>query len=226
MIRWGLPFGIAALITAGALAQGDPGSRSAPAPAGPGASWFDPTQLPSFTGVVDRYLMDPTGRTERLVFREGPQVILPEQVAGEVEHAVEVGSSIVVWGIRARRAPVITMLAWAKDSDSPPSFVERPSWGVGEFRPGTSHLEVSGEVVAPLYTPQGEPMGAILQDGMVIRLPLAVAAAMGGRLNPGQKLAAAGQGSSGPHGRAVDAETIGESLSTLGPLPAPAGRRP
>ncbi|UFN50581.1 hypothetical protein LPC08_08185 [Roseomonas sp. OT10] len=188
--------------------------------------WFDPTQLPAFTGVVERYLMDPEGKIERLLFREGPQVILPPPVGDEVEKAVEPGRSIIVWGIRARRAPVITMLAWATDSNAQPNFVERPRWGIPGFNAGSQTIEVSGDVQAPLYTPQGDPMGAILQDGMVIRLPPDVAAAMGGRLSPGSKLAASGQGTAGPLGRSLDADRIGDSLATLGPLPRPAEKRP
>ena len=176
--------------------------------------------------MVERYLTDPEGRIERLLFREGPQVILPQDAGQAVMQAIGPGNGIVVWGIRARRAPVITMLAWARDMNTPPNFVERPSWGVQGFRAGSQVIEVAGEVVAPLYTPQGEPMGAILQDGMVVRVSPEVAAALGGRLSPGAKLAASGHGSSGPLGRSVNADRIGESLATLGPLPTPAEKRP
>ena len=187
--------------------------------------WFDPTQLPSFTGVVERYLINPAGQVDRLLLREGPQVILPAQVVDELRRAVPVGSGIVVWGVRARRAPVITMLAWgAREGDSAPRFVERPAWGVPSFDVGMQPVEVAGEVVAPLYTPQGDVMGAILQDGMVVRVSPDAATALGERLGVGRQVAAAGVGTIGPVGRAVDAERIGDSLGSLGPLPGAAER--
>lgn len=38
------------------------------------------------------------------------------------------GRPIVVWGIRARHAPMITMLAFAPDSRAQPVVVERVYW--------------------------------------------------------------------------------------------------
>ncbi|WP_159349814.1 hypothetical protein [Roseomonas harenae] len=184
--------------------------------------WFDPTQLPSFTGVVDRYLLTPEGKTDRLLFREGPQVIFPEHVADEIMAAVEPGRSIIVYGIRARRVPAITLLAWAKDSSAPPRFVDRPAWSFSEFRAADERLEVSGTIRSPLYTPQGDVLGAILDEGVVIRLPVDIAAALGDRLNTGRSIAAAGRGATVEgRGKALDADRIGETPDKLGPLPAP-----
>lgn len=209
--------------TSGSLAQ--PAPRAAAPGGGASATWFDPTQLPSFTGVVERYLVSPSGRVDRFLLREGPQVILPEQASDEVQRAVPPGSGVVVWGIRARRAPVITMLAWgAREGDQTVHFVERPAWGIASHEAGTQPVEVAGEVVMPLYTPQGEVAGVILQDGMVARLPPGVASAMGERIGVGRPFAAAGLGVSGPAGRALDAERVGDSLGSLGPLPKVAER--
>ena len=193
--------------------------------AGAGRLWFDPTQLPSFTGVVERYLINPEGKTDRLLFREGPQVIFPEHVADAIMAAVSPGRSIIVYGIRARRAPAITLLAWTKDSDTPARFVDRPAWIFPEFRAADERLEVSGTVRAPLYTPQGDVIGAILEDGVVVRVPAAVAAALGDRLAAGRAVAASGRGATvAERGRALDAERIGESADKMEPLPPPAER--
>ncbi|UPG71683.1 hypothetical protein MVG78_14120 [Roseomonas gilardii subsp. gilardii] len=225
-----LALALGGLAAGGAMAQeagrNRPSGSIAPPSTEDGRLWFDPTQLPSFTGVVERYLLNPEGKIDRLLFREGPQIILPGPVGSEVERQVAPGQSIVVWGIRARKAPVIIMLAWAKDTNSAPRFVERPSWGIGTYRSGQQDVEVSGQIVAPLYTPQGDSMGVILQDGMVIRLPPSVAEAMGDRLAVGREIAASGRGVSGEHGRAVDAERIGANLAALGALTSPAEKRP
>jgi hypothetical protein len=190
-----------------------------------GRLWFDPTQLPSFSGVVDRYLLTPEGKTDRLLFREGPQVLFPDHVADEIMAAVPPGQSIVVYGIRSRRAPAITLLAWAKDSGTQPRFVDRPSWTFPEYRAADERLEVSGTIRAPLYTPQGDVIGAVLDEGVVIRLPAGVATAMGDRLSVGRMIAASGRGATVENrGKALDADRIGESSDKLGPLPAPTDR--
>jgi hypothetical protein len=227
--------GLATLFAGPVLSQGttpdtsaSSGQTAKPAQSrGTGASrlWFDPMQLPSFTGAVGRYLINPEGETDRLIFRQGPQVIFPPNEAAAIEREIAPGSSIVVWGIRARRAPVITMLAWAKDNETPPHFVDRPTWAFPEFRAAEEPLEVAGEIRAPLYSPQGDVIGAILDEGTVVRVPPGVAAALGDRLNVGRHLAASGRGASVENkGRALDADRIGESREKLEPLPAPVER--
>ncbi|WP_424134266.1 hypothetical protein [Roseomonas chloroacetimidivorans] len=215
--RTALLAGLATFVAGPALSQENESRR------GTERLWFDPTQLPSFTGVVDRYLINPEGKTDRLLFREGPQVIFPEDVADGIMAAVEPGHSIIVYGIRARRAPVIMMLAWAKDSSMQPRFVDRPAWTFPEFRASNEPLQVSGTVRAPLYTPQGDVIGAILDEGVVIRLPAGVAAALGDRLSPGHSIAASGHGATVlGRGKALDADRIGETPDKLEPLPASA----
>jgi hypothetical protein len=214
--RSALLAGLATLVAGPAFSQGSAGRL-----------WFDPTQLPSFSGVVDRYLLTPEGKTDRLIFREGPQVIFPEHVAADIMAAVPPGRSIIVYGIRARRAPAITLLAWAKDGDTQPRFVDRPSWTFPEYRAADERLEVSGTIRAPLYTPQGDVIGVLLDEGVVIRLPAGVAQAMGDRLSTGRSIAAVGHGASvDGRGKALDAERIGENPEKLEPLPAPADRQP
>src|SRR5690349_18182921 len=83
-----------------------------------GDFWFDPTQLPSFTGTVERYLPNPRGETDALIFREGPQIVFPPDIADAVKQAAPPGRPLVAWGIRARNAPVITMLAFAPTGDA------------------------------------------------------------------------------------------------------------
>ena len=116
-------------------------------------------------------------------------------MSGQLRQAIPAGAGIVVWGVRARRAPVITMLAWAmREPDAVARSVELPVWGFAPYEAGFHPTEVAGEVVAPLYTPQGEPMGAILRDGMVIRMPPETAALLADQLVAGRTLAAAGPG--------------------------------
>ena len=57
-------------------------------------------------------------------------------------------------------------------------------------------------------------------------LPPSIAEFMGDRLTVGREIAASGRGVSGEHGRAVDAERVGDNLAALGPLPGSAEKRP
>lgn len=203
-------------------------AQDAAAPQRQSALWFDPTQLPSFTGTVERYLINPSGETDALIFREGPQIVFPPDVADSVRKAAPPGRPLIVWGIRARTAPVITMLAFAPDADATPRVVERLYWRLSgeQVREPAMHLRVSGTVKQPYYSPQGEVAGAILEDGTVVLLPRGAAEGFKDLLKPGARLTAEGSGQKNDAGCALLASRLGENADSLRPVPAraaPAG---
>ena len=183
--------------------------------------WFDPTQLPSFSGRLERILGNPAGEVDRLLFREGAQIIMPPSEAQDLGEAIHVGDSMTVWGIRARSAPVITMLAWAKTEAERPRFVAQPSW-FAPTRRGTQRLAVSGVVERTLLTPQGEGMGVLLVSGDIIRLAPGVHMALGDALKDGATIFSEGLGHKAGERSAIDAEKTGPDAQNLRPLPEPA----
>ncbi len=189
--------------------------------------WFDPTQLPSFTGTVERFLINPRGDTDALLFREGPQIVFPPEFGDAVRRAVPPGHGIIVWGIRARSAPVITMLAFAPNAEAEPVMVERFYWRLlgRAATEQAARLTVEGTVKAPYYTPQGEVAGAVLEDGTVVTVPPGTAEPLRDLLRQGAKLAAEGRGVAGNESRALAAERIGETPGSLRELPPPAAPR-
>ncbi|WP_372623963.1 hypothetical protein [Falsiroseomonas sp.] len=205
-----------------ALAQGPP-PRSAVA-----EFWFDPTQLPAFTGTVERYLINPRGETDALLFREGPQIVFPPEFGDAVRQAAAPGRPIIVWGIRARHAPVITVLAFAPSDEAAPVVVERVYWRQLGRAPAeqAESLSVSGTVKTPYYTPQGEVAGAVLEDGTVITVPPGGVEPFRHLLRRGARLAAEGRGVASDAGRALAAERLGETADALRPVPRPAPRQP
>jgi hypothetical protein len=151
-------------------------------------------------------------------------VVFPPDVAAAVRQDVPAGKSVIVWGIRARRAPVITMLAFAPSSDATPVVVDRFYWQLGGLmaQEGGTALRLSGTIGQPYYTPEGEVAGAILEDGSVVLVPASAVEGVHDMLKPGQALAAAGPGQEGPDGRAaLLAERLGPSSEALRPLAGP-----
>jgi len=221
----GMRIALAALIAVLAL-PAPAQERAPPRPVVP-ETWFDVTQLPSFTGTVERFLVNPRGETDALLFREGPQIVFPPEYGDAVRAAAPAGRPIVVWGIRARHAPVITMLAFAQTAEAAPTVVDRVYWRL-LGRAATEQAEavsVSGTVKAPYFTPQGEVAGAVLEDGTVVTVPPGTAEPLRDLLRPGARLAAAGRGVAGETGRALAAERIGENPESLRPIPPPAEPR-
>lgn len=179
-----------------------------------GPLWFDATQLPSFTGVVERFLVNPRGEVDALLLREGPQVSFPPDAADDLRRVAVPGRPLIVWGVRARSAPVITMLAFAPNADATPVVLERFYWrrpGPG-VNAGAVGISVAGAVRSPYYSPPGEIIGAVLEDGTVVLLPRGATTADTVRrlFRTGARLEAEGLGYQGEAGRAVLADRLGE----------------
>ena len=183
--------------------------------------WFDPTQLPSYTGRLERWIATPAGTVERGLLREGTQFVFPASEAAALAAAIEHGAPICVWGIRARTAAVVMMLAWARTENDPANFVERPAW-FPVITPGRERLTLSGRILMPLLSPQGEPMGVILTEpSRAIRLPIAVHAALGDALKPGSEVTAEGLGTRRGSLEAIDADRLGKDAASLQPISEP-----
>lgn len=214
---------VACLFLHPALAQ----DRPPPLPRPQSDLWFDPTQLPAFTGTVERYLINPRGETDALLFREGPQIVFPPDVAEAVRNTAPQGRPIIVWGIRARHSPVITMLAFAANGESVPGVVDRFYWRLGgrSAMEQAQRLTVSGTVKVPYFAPQGDVAGAILEDGTVITVPPGAADQFRDLLRAGARLAAEGPGVESEAGRALAADRLGDNAENLRPVTAPDTRQ-
>jgi len=184
----------------------------------PRGLWFDPTQLPSYSGRLERWLLSPDGAVTRALFREGTQVIFPAEEAEALMAAVKQDETLVAYGVRARTAPVVIMLAWARSDSEPANFIASPSWFASEAR-GREEIALRGKVRAPLLSPQGEAMGVILEDGGVIRLPPGVYDRLDW-LKPGAEAAAAGLGTRREAMAALDAARLGPTPERMEDVPA------
>ena len=183
--------------------------------------WFDATQLPSFTGIVDRFLPNPDGRVDRLIFKEGPQIVFPPDAFEAVREVAPAGRPLVVWGIRARSAAVITMLAFGAP-DKEPTVLDRFYWRPeATQKQGRREMLLIGTVWVPYLSPQGETTGAILENGDVIRVEQKIAAMFKDHFVAGAKIVAGGTGSESPLGKAIDADQIGHSVALLESVPRP-----
>ncbi len=162
---------------------------------------------------------NPGGEVDRALLREGTQILFPPGEAEGLIGAVEPGAGLTIWGIRARGAPVVTMLAWAREGGQDISFVERPAW-FGSAARGTNRMFVEGRIMAPLLTPNGSPMGVILEEGGVVRLAAEYHREIAARLAPGERLVAEGVGTRWRTVIALDAERLGAARNAIEPVPA------
>ena len=140
--------------------------------------------------------------------------------AAEWAWRVAAGRPVTVWGIRARNAPVITMLAYAPNAETSPTLVERLYWRLGGRGAAeqAASMRVAGVVKAPLFAPQGEVVGAILEDFTVVVLPQGtINETLREMLKPGARVVVEGPGVASDLGRALVAERIGENVADKTP---------
>jgi hypothetical protein len=201
-----------AFVLAGSIASGAEKSKT-------DLLWFDPTQLPSFTGTVDRFFPTPDGKVDRLVFKEGPQIVFPPDAYDALREVASKGQPLVVWGIRARHAAVITMLAFGAP-EGEPTVLDRFYWRPEAAKQqGRHEMMLIGKVWVPYLSPQGQTAGAILENGDVIRVDPSAAAGFKDRFVAGARIAAAGAGADTPLGKAIDADRVGEAADKLERVP-------
>ena len=77
---------------------------------------------------------------------------------------------------------------------------------------------MQGVVAHVLHGPKGEKRGALLEDGIIVRMPSQAAESLHDNLAPGRKLAARGVELTNDLGTVLDAHEIGAALSALHPV--------
>ena len=82
-------------------------------------------------------------------------------------------------------------------------------------------MEAEGIVRLSLFGPKGELRGALLEEGIVVRLGPKEAASVAGLLRAGSRIAVRGPGLQTKHGRVVAADEIGPDRRSLKPAKAP-----
>ncbi|MFC7478141.1 hypothetical protein ACFQS7_27595 [Dankookia sp. GCM10030260] len=190
-----------------------------PMPLPGAAATFDPTQLPETRGTIARYTLTPRGEVDGFLLRDGTQVHVPPHLSTQLVFAVRPGDAVTVRGLKALGAPLVSAVSVAND-DGGVAVVDAGGGPRGAQRP----MQVAGKVQATLRGPRGEVNGAVLEDGTILRLPPREAERFADLLQPGQTVAARGDGLSGPLGTVVAAHGFGPSadrLADVGGLPRP-----
>jgi hypothetical protein len=214
-----------------AFAQAAPPPRPAgvvtpPIPPRAGDALYDPRQLPSTGGMVQRFTLAPRGELDGFLLADGTQVHLPPHLSAQLAAAVRPGDNVLVQGYRSAAAPIVVAVA-VTDTATNQSVVDRgpPAPGMappppppGVPNPGAMPTTLSGRIQTPLYGPAGDLNGAVLEDGVIVRLPPPAANQYASLLTPGAMVTVQGWALTTAHGRVVDAQGISPS-STGAPTP-------
>lgn len=171
-------------------------------------------------GQVQRMLINPYGEVDGLRLSDGTIARFPPHMADALTATVKVGDAVRIIGRAETRGTVKADAIIHADSgrtvyDQPPP--------VGQGRVLPPHLraqrlqpqQVEGHVDTVLTGPRGEANGVILSDGSIVRFP---PESLRLSVQTGAPFAASGLGTRNAFGTALEAVSMGTTLSTLQPL--------
>lgn len=200
-----------------------------PPPPSPGASAYDPQQLPETRGTVQRFTLTPRGELDGFLLTDGTEVHLPPHLSDQLAAAVRPGNPVSVRGYRSPVAPLIVATTVTDtstnqtvvDEGPPPPGFRPPPLPPGVPSPGAQQTSFNGRVQASLYGPAGDINGAVLYDGTIVRMPRRQAYQFASLLAPGQTVIVQGWALNTSYGRVVDAQAIGPAGAQMTPWAAP-----
>src|SRR5262249_38276037 len=139
--------------------------------------WIDPNCLPETRGTVDGFIVNRHGEVDGLLLT-GPRptsllVCTPTHLAAAIEAQVKCGDTICVRGVRPRQADIVAAVALTTENgvvivDDGPANEDEHEPPHRDGKP--QRTEAEGVVRLSLHGPKGELRGALLEDGIVIRI--------------------------------------------------------
>ena len=189
-----------------------------------GSPW-DASQLPETRGIIKQYTLTPRGDVDGLILNDGTEVTLPPHLTSQIVFAVRPGDAVTIRGLKARALPLIEGASVTNFTtgvsvvdDGPPGGPDRSA----------NEQTISGKIAAQLHGKRGEVNGAILDSGIILRMPPPEAERVQGLLQAGQPVTVRGTTLKTALGTVIDASAIGSSpdkLTELATSPGPVGPR-
>lgn len=182
----------------------------------------NPQALETLNGTVKQYLMNPDGDVDGLLLFNGPQVNFPPHMSADLTSAVKPKDSVSAQGQYENayvfRAFTIANIGTGKyvSESFPPRG--RPPLPPEMRAANRKPLQADGKIVAVLFAPRGEPSGAVLDDGSILRMPPHLGVQLSNLLQIGQAISARGYGTENEFGRCLEVREIGAKGQPLTPI--------
>ena len=130
---------------------------------------------------------------------DGTEVKLPPHLTGQIVFAIRPGDAVTIRGLKAFALPLVD--AASVTNDGPDRWATQQT--------------VSGRIATALHGKRGEVNGALLDNGIILRLPPFEAERLQAWLQPGQTVTVRGASLVTPLGTVIDVNAIGASPDQL-----------
>ena len=185
--------------------------------------WIDPVCLPVTRGAISAWLINPKGDLDGVVLDDQTQVHFPPHMGDAVAKRFKVGDVVHVRGVKPRGVEMVAAVSLTsadghtvddlgpgskdggKDGEKAKAGKASKDKAGKDKKDGKPAFgETEGNVVMSLYGPKGELRGALLDNGVSLRVPPHAAQELVAYLTPGAKVHAWGQGVKSRFGRTLD----------------------
>lgn len=163
-------------------------------------------------GRVNRVLVNPYGEADGLLLSSGAIVRFPAHMSDRLTASVRAGDTVSVQG--SARAPGQEVKAWSiRNARSGQTVVAEPKpWGQVQAPKFMRYaalqpINARGTVTHVMLGKRGEAKQLVFGDGTVARLGKHLAY-QAGAVRPGMTVSLRGRGTTTPHGRGIEVETI------------------
>jgi len=178
-----------------------------------------PSQSVDLEGKVDRFTLSSSGLLDGFLLDDGTEVHVAPYLARQLGRAIRRGESVRITGLRIPDVQVV-VASFVLGENTHETVIDRGEAGTVASRPATGSSDVleAGAVTHLLHGQKGQVDGAVLDTGLIVRLPPNALADRLDLLVVGQQISVKGVEIDTEYGRMLRIESMGASDSELSPV--------
>ena len=210
------------VLTGPAFAKGYAQAKLAPENSAPfkvGKKQAFEQKISTFSGVVQQYLLDPEGRVDGLLLKDGLQVKFPPHMSNSLTALVTPGTNISVTGnagVVTRFGQEVRAEQITNQKTQKTLVIQPPAEPMQPIASNYSNLSIAGNTEHWLVGRRGEINGMILASGVQVKFPPRAGEQFTSIANVGDKVQVQGFGTRNDRGEVIQATNLtvnGQSLS-------------
>jgi hypothetical protein len=178
-----------------------------------------PSQPVDLQGRVDRFTLSSGGLLDGFLLDDGTEVHVASYLARQLGQAVQRGETVRITGLRIPGVRVV-IASFVLGQNSQKTVIDKGEARMGPSAPvtGTPDASETGAVTQLLHGSQGQVNGALLDSGLVVRMPPNVPVGRPELFIVGQQLAVKGEEIDTEYGRVLRIDSVGASDNELSPV--------
>jgi hypothetical protein len=181
-----------------------------------------PSQPLDLEGKIDRFTLSSGGLLDGFLLDDGTEVHVASYLAKQLGHSVRRGESVRITGLRIPGVRVV-IASFILGQSSHETVIDKGASGMDAPAGTTGIPDTSGAgtVTQLLHGLQGQVNGALLDNGLIIRMPPNVPVGRPELFVVGQELAVKGTEIDTEYGRVLRIDSVGATDNELSPVVQP-----